>query len=51
MKHVYPRAIELVSRGLIDVGALISHRFRLEDSEKAFRIAEARQGIKVIITT
>jgi L-iditol 2-dehydrogenase len=51
MKHVYPRAIELVSRGLVDVGALISHRIRLEDSEKAFRIAEAREGIKVIITT
>jgi threonine dehydrogenase-like Zn-dependent dehydrogenase len=41
----------LVSRGLVDVGALISHRIRLEDSEKAFRIAEAREGIKVIITT
>lgn len=51
MKHVYPRAIELVSRGMVDVGALISHRFKLEDAEKAFRIADAREGIKVIITT
>jgi L-iditol 2-dehydrogenase len=49
MKHVYPRAIELVAHGLVNVHALVTHRYRLEDAHKAFEIANRREGIKVVI--
>jgi L-iditol 2-dehydrogenase len=49
MKHTYPRAIKLVEAGLIDVESLITHRFPLQESATAFAVAEARQGLKVII--
>ena len=49
MKHTYPRAIELVSKGLVDVRSLVTHRFLLEDAQEAFRVAERREGLKIII--
>ncbi len=49
MKHTYPRAIELVSNGLVDVRSIVTHRFSLEQAEKAFRVAERREGLKIII--
>jgi L-iditol 2-dehydrogenase len=49
MKHTYPRAIELVSKGLVDVRSLVTHRFSLEQSAEAFRVAQRREGLKVII--
>ncbi len=49
MKHTYPRAIELVSKGLIDVRSLVTHRFPLEQAVEAFRVAERREGLKIII--
>jgi L-iditol 2-dehydrogenase len=49
MKHTYPRAIELVSRGLVDVRSLVTHRFPLNQSIEAFRVAERREGLKTII--
>lgn len=49
MKHVYPRAIELVSRGLVNVHALITHRYKLEAAPEAFAVANRREGIKVMI--
>jgi len=50
MKHTYPRAIELVSGGLVDVRSLVSHRFPLEKAAQAFEVAERREGIKIIVT-
>ncbi len=38
MGNVYPRAIQLVSSGAIDVDALITHRFNLADSPKAMQM-------------
>jgi len=49
MKHTYPRAIELVSKGLVDVRSLVTHRFLLENAAEAFAVAQRREGIKVII--
>jgi L-iditol 2-dehydrogenase len=49
MKHTYPRAIELVSKGLVDVRSLVTHRFSLDQAVRAFRVATQREGLKVII--
>jgi L-iditol 2-dehydrogenase len=50
MKNTYPRAIELVSGGLVDVRSLVTHRFPLARAEEAFRLAEQREGLKIMIT-
>jgi len=49
MKHTYPRAIDLVTSGLVDVRSLVTHRFPLAEFERAFSIASRREGLKVII--
>lgn len=49
MKHTYPRAIELVSKGLVDVRSVVTHRFPLERAAEAFRVAERREGLKILI--
>jgi L-iditol 2-dehydrogenase len=49
MKHTYPRAIELVSSGLVDVRSVVTHRFPLEQAIEAFRVAERREGLKILI--
>ena len=49
MKHTYPRAIELVSKGLVDVRSLVTHRFPLEQASEGFRVAERREGLKIMI--
>ena len=49
MKHTYPRAVELVARGLVDVRAVVSHRFPLHDVREAFEVARRREGLKVVV--
>ena len=49
MKHTYPRAIELVSKGLVDVRSIVTHHFPLIQSAEAFRVAQRREGLKIII--
>jgi L-iditol 2-dehydrogenase len=49
MKHTYPRAIELVSKGLVDVRSIVTHRFPLAEAREAFRLAKRREGLKIII--
>jgi len=49
MKHTYPRAIDLVTRGLVDVRSLVTHRFPLEKTREAFGVAARREGLKVIV--
>ena len=49
MNDVYPRAIELVSSGRVDVASIVSHRFALADVQEAFVTAVAREGLKVVI--
>jgi L-iditol 2-dehydrogenase len=49
MKHTYPRAIELVSKGLVDVRSIVTHRFPLEKAREAFQVAQRREGLKILI--
>ena len=49
MNHVYPRAISLAARGVVDLGALVSRREGLGSAAAAFRDAADRTGLKVII--
>ncbi|HZD57071.1 MAG TPA: zinc-binding dehydrogenase [Anaerolineales bacterium] len=49
MKHTYPRAIQLVESGKIDVASLITHRYPLTDYRKAIDTAVQREGLKVVI--
>ncbi|MBN2549697.1 MAG: zinc-binding dehydrogenase [Anaerolineales bacterium] len=50
MKHTYPRAIEMVTRGLVDVSSLVTHTFPLAQAMDAFQLAVRREGLKVMIT-
>ncbi|MCJ7724252.1 MAG: zinc-binding dehydrogenase [Anaerolineales bacterium] len=50
MKFTYPRAIQLVESGKVDVRSLVSHQFPLEQAQQAFTVAQCREGLKVIIT-
>jgi L-iditol 2-dehydrogenase len=47
----YPKAIRLISAGLINVKPLVTHRFALEDAIDAFHVAAdpAQGAIKVQI--
>ncbi|GGH16342.1 L-idonate 5-dehydrogenase [Alsobacter metallidurans] len=46
MGHVYPRAIELVAQGRVDVNAVVSHRLPLSDGPSAFaRLADNEAGM------
>jgi L-iditol 2-dehydrogenase len=49
MKRTYPRALDLVTKGLVDVRSLVTHHFPLSQAEEAFRVATRRDGLKVII--
>lgn len=44
MGHVYPRAIELVALGKVDVEAVVSHRFTLAEGPDAFRRHAANEA-------
>lgn len=48
-KGTFPTAIELIASGKFPFKKLITHRFSLQDSQKAFDAVTSGQGIKVII--
>jgi len=50
MKLTYPRAIQLVESGKVNLRSLVTHRFPLERASEAFAVAARREGHKVIIT-
>jgi L-iditol 2-dehydrogenase len=49
MKNTYPRGIDMVSRGIVEVSSLVTHRFPLDRAPEAFSVADRREGLKVII--
>lgn len=49
MKEVYPRAMALVATGLVDVAGVVTHHFPLTRVDDAFRVAVAREGLKVVV--
>ncbi len=49
MGEVYPRAIDLVQRGVVDAASVISHRYPLQDVGGAFAAAAQRTGLKVVV--
>jgi L-iditol 2-dehydrogenase len=49
MKHTYPRAIQLVTSGRVNVQSLVTHRFSLSETAAAYSCAGKREGIKVVV--
>lgn len=49
MPEVYPRAIDLLARGRVDLAPLVSRRFSIDEAAEAFRHASGRSGLKTII--
>jgi L-iditol 2-dehydrogenase len=49
MRFIYPRAIQLVQEEQIDLGSLVSSSYALADYQRAFEVAERREGLKVVI--
>jgi L-iditol 2-dehydrogenase len=49
MNQVYPRAISLAARGVVDLGSLVSSRAGLGSAAEAFGEAARRTGLKVLI--
>ncbi|KAH9492945.1 hypothetical protein Btru_023899 [Bulinus truncatus] len=47
--NCYPTALAMVASGKVNVKSLITHRFKLEESIKAFEAAKKGEGIKIII--
>ena len=43
------RAIELVDAGMVEIAPLISHRFGLDEIQKAFAALVDRRGLKVVV--
>jgi L-iditol 2-dehydrogenase len=49
MAEVYPRAIDLVAHGAVDVRSIVSHRYALDAAADAFETAARRRGHKVLV--
>jgi L-iditol 2-dehydrogenase len=46
MKHTYPRAIRMVSKGIVDIKPLATHHFPLERIVEAFElVAGYKDGV------
>jgi L-iditol 2-dehydrogenase len=50
MKDMYPRTTRLADKGLVDVASVVTHTFPLEKVDEAFRAANDRIGLKIIVS-
>jgi L-iditol 2-dehydrogenase len=50
MKEMYPRAISLAERGLVDLDAVVSASYPITEAGAALTAAAARSGLKVMVT-
>ena len=46
----YPTALAMIASGKVNVKPLVTHRFKLEESIKAFEAAKRGEGIKIMIS-
>ncbi|HET9050639.1 MAG TPA: zinc-binding dehydrogenase, partial [Candidatus Dormibacteraeota bacterium] len=46
----WDRALELIRGGAVDPTAIISHRMSLDDAIEGYRLFEAREAMKVVLT-
>ncbi len=49
MPEVYPRAIDLLARGRVQLAPLVSDRFGIDAAAAAFAFASGRTGLKTVI--
>ncbi len=49
-KEVFLRALEVAGSGRVNLERLVTHRFPLDDIEKAFQVVLNKEGLKVAIT-
>ena len=49
MNRVYPRAISLAERGVLDLGSVVTSRYGLGEVPEAFAAGARRTGLKVIV--
>jgi L-iditol 2-dehydrogenase len=49
MRETYPRATRLAADGLVDLSSIVSHTFPLSQVDRAFEVASARVGLKIIV--
>ena len=49
MNEVYPRAIGLAERGVVDLGSVVTSRFGLGEVREAFADGARRTGLKVVV--
>ena len=49
MNEVYPRAIGLAARGVVDLGSMVTSRFGLGEVREAFADGARRTGLKVLV--
>jgi L-iditol 2-dehydrogenase len=50
MKEMYPRAISLAQRGLVDLDSVVSATYPITSVDQALTAAAARTGLKVIVS-
>jgi len=49
MNEVYPRAISLAERGVVDLGSVVTSRYGLGEVREAFAAGARRTGLKVVV--
>jgi L-iditol 2-dehydrogenase len=47
---VHERALDLIGRGVIPAGEIITHQFKLDEIDRAFETAAGGEGLKVVVT-